>query len=489
MKKFYHCAAMCAAVLMAETSFSAEDCLPREFPPGLGGAIDDGVSVDLMLRWKDYKRARSEERMLDAYDPQRVAETYQLSSALIEKKCVTQAQLVDLGRALFLKEFVISDYVNSRGEGQSNLQRFSAEKTTAPHATSCISCHWKGGFAGAGDVVDNAFLEGDGNRLDSHKVRNPIALHGAGWVELLAKEMSDDLQKQLNVGLARVSSAQPLEVPLTSKGVRFGSLILSKDSHDKVSVNADKLLGVDADLVVKPFAWEGRFSSIEEVVRWSFETHMGIGTYPDSSVKQLSKGQLAAVTQFIATLAAPIIEIPTSAGFRPEPILPILESKHGVEYTNRWSDGLNEFNQMGCSSCHKPSLALGSSNPTLNELKNELSKYAATPNPISVATDNKAGSDKVGEEKTEVYLFSDLKRHSMGYGTFLTRPLWGLRNSAPYMHDGSANVVDQAIQQHGQAGSAAKKSAEKFAKSTEKRKADLRIFLYSLMRSPSIRVR
>src|SRR5205085_4966451 len=58
-----------------------------------------------------------------------------------------------------------------------------------------------------------------------------------------------------------------------------------------------------------------------------------------------------------------------------------------------------------------------------------------------------------------VHLFSDLKRHDMGDdlasraaeheheadippSVFLTRPLWGLAESAPYLHDGRAPTVD-----------------------------------------------
>src|SRR5207244_4179373 len=61
-----------------------------------------------------------------------------------------------------------------------------------------------------------------------------------------------------------------------------------------------------------------------------------------------------------------------------------------------------------------------------------------------------------------VHLFSDLKRHDMGAGlatpapqgkiparVFLTRPLWGLAVTAPYLHDGRAPTVHEAIVLHG----------------------------------------
>jgi hypothetical protein len=61
-----------------------------------------------------------------------------------------------------------------------------------------------------------------------------------------------------------------------------------------------------------------------------------------------------------------------------------------------------------------------------------------------------------------VELFSDLRRHNMGsrlaeaideVGTgpaaFLTRALWGLGSTAPYLHDGRATTVTEAILEHG----------------------------------------
>ena len=74
----------------------------------------------------------------------------------------------------------------------------------------------------------------------------------------------------------------------------------------------------------------------------------------------------------------------------------------------------------------------------------------------------------------DVPLFSDLKRHKMGAGLadkfeqgtdvqninvpveeFLTRPLWGVADGAPFLHDGRALSLKDAILQHGSEGSEA----------------------------------
>jgi len=95
-----------------------------------------------------------------------------------------------------------------------------------------------------------------------------------------------------------------------------------------------------------------------------------------------------------------------------------------------------------------------------------------------------------------VRLFSDLKRHDMGsalaspapQGTiparmFLTRSLWGLAETAPYLHDGRAPTLHDAIVLHG--GEAAK-SRDAYLALAEPARASVRVFLASLSREPKL---
>jgi CxxC motif-containing protein (DUF1111 family) len=69
---------------------------------------------------------------------------------------------------------------------------------------------------------------------------------------------------------------------------------------------------------------------------------------------------------------------------------------------------------------------------------------------------------KNGQGGAYVDLFGDLKRHDMGgklaesideVGTgasvFLTRNLWGVGSTGPYLHDGRATTLTEAILEHG----------------------------------------
>ena len=97
-----------------------------------------------------------------------------------------------------------------------------------------------------------------------------------------------------------------------------------------------------------------------------------------------------------------------------------------------------------------------------------------------------------------VHLFSDLKRHDMGdrrsrrraaagrrsrARVFLTRPLWGLAETAPYLHDGRAPTVHDAIVLHGGEATAAR---DAYLALDEPGRASVRVFLTSLSRQPKL---
>ena len=58
-----------------------------------------------------------------------------------------------------------------------------------------------------------------------------------------------------------------------------------------------------------------------------------------------------------------------------------------------------------------------------------------------------------------------------------TPPLWGLRDSAPYFHDGRAGTIEEAIVLH---GGEALASAQRYRKLAAREQAELQFFLLSL---------
>jgi len=91
--------------------------------------------------------------------------------------------------------------------------------------------------------------------------------------------------------------------------------------------------------------------------------------------------------------------------------------------------GEQMFSEIGCASCHVPTMMTG---------RNSVAALSNKP----------------------VNLFSDLLLHNIGTGDgiqqgratgndFRTAPLWGLSRRSRYMHDASTNKIEGAIQRHG----------------------------------------
>ena len=151
---------------------------------------------------------------------------------------------------------------------------------------------------------------------------------------------------------------------------------------------------------------------------------------------------------------------------------PIEEARMRDALLLRTARGRSAFQRVGCADCHSPSLAV--SRPVL--------RLGA-----GRALDLRARLSRDGQPPYRVWAYSDLRAHNLGpaladpdgAALFLTAPLWGVGSRGPYLHDGRAATIPDAIEAH--AGDAAP-SREKFRALTGPEQSDLRIFLASLAR-------
>jgi len=333
----------------------------------------------------------------------------------------------------------------------------------APEAQTCVTCHNVGGDDGAGDGNHNIFQIGDGINRASGVPRNPPTVLGNGLRQRIGEEMTAELQAQLAAAKAAAASSHAaVTKALSSKGISFGSLIANADG----TVNAAGVVGVDADLIVKPFGWKGREATLRRFVEGGFRVHFGMQTQPsivkhcanpnvntfgngpncqdpdgDGVVEEISEGQLTAEAVYM--------------GLRETPVrVPAANSTAQTRVTQ----GEALFNQVGCADCHTRNMKINV--PVHTELPDTTGGAGIT---LHLATDNHEPHPAVNADGSmTVELWSDFKRHSVGAALadskpfnqigadqFITPPLWGLRDSAPYLHDGRAPTIRDAIIMHG----------------------------------------
>jgi len=417
---------------------------------------------------------------------------------------VCLAELADLGELLFEHEY---GYADGLGSGQVRtvstgpFRRVHLGLFGGPETISCPSCHWVGGPNGAGAETDNAFLAGDGARTPSGDQRNPPALVALGVVEALAREMSRDLQKQradLLQEAARAGAGR--ETRLTAKGVDFGVL----RATSKGQIDPSDIRGVDEDLVVKPFGWKGTLAEFAAFSDEALQVHIGIqsdgllargsreqlgaGNDPvdpdgDGTRGELGRGPLAAMAVHLALLEFPIVE-PLIQDRQLEAVAVARLPPTTTSFAYDFQRGRRNFHAAGCADCHVPMMVL----------KSPMLAVAGLP-PIDLSREMRQPGLRYEPslDGYPVWLFSDLKRHDMGQANaaqhvqsgvalneYLTPRLWGVADSAPYLHDGRAPSFDYAIAGHDGEGAAARAA---FAALPFEEKNALRVYLMSLRRA------
>ncbi|HSR51297.1 MAG TPA: di-heme oxidoredictase family protein [Acidobacteriota bacterium] len=355
-------------------------------------------------------------------------------------------------------------------------------------AQSCNECHTivsnrttppTLGFGGVGGAVQNAiimptlidvadsaddrvnFVPGhdpslplvfDGEADYNGRFANPPFLFGGGGVELLGKEMTLDLQALLDVAQ---SSPAGTVVSLDTHGVNFGH-ITSLGGGD---VDLSEIEGIgftpevneertpEEVLVVRPFGRKGENFSMRDFDRGAMQFHFGMQPVEvvgegndvdgDGVEDEVTVGEMTALHVFDVTNPRPFVQ----------------------ELSNQAQQGFNRFQMIGCNECHMPVLETESrflplAHPEVAD--DPLANVYAFIDLVEVGFEPAPGGG------VYVPLFADLKRHNMGPGLqedfegaeipnsdFTTARLWGIADTAPYIHDGRASTLFQAIAAHG----------------------------------------
>ena len=440
-------------------------------------------------------RDRSDERAVTDASGRRMDEAgITVTQRQIETDALSLHEIQQQGLLVFSVQFNAADGYGDGPEDSSDLLKMGGRTTLQGNGTflrvhgldgqSCLECHSilsnastppVFGIGGVGGSASNALVSGGGMDATAPQADfvgrfiNPPFLFGAGRVQLLGNEMTADLQ-----ALKRVARANPgRPVKLRTKGVDFGVLRFENGAYDYSEIE-----GIDRDLVVRPFGRKGEFPTIRSFDLAALQFHFGmqpsevvganIDEDRDGVAPEIAPGPISALEVFIATLPPP-----EQTGTDREDV----------------KDGRDHFANFGCADCHRPSLRTNGSILGLRfpEVEQDPSKNVFYEVPVGDRReDNDSDSDKATARN--VPLFADLKRHDMGPALaenfhadfdrfFTTARLWGVADTAPYMHDGRALTLDAAIRMH--AGEA-QKASRRYTKANREKQTELILFLKSL---------
>jgi cytochrome c peroxidase len=355
-------------------------------------------------------------------------------------------------------------------------------RTTGPDAHSCASCHNRPRPGGGGDFATNVFMTAgskvpvkDSISPEFVNERVPVSLFGSGPIEMLAREMTRDLQgiRLVTINHAYLCSCN-VPAHLTAKGIDFGDII----AHGDGTVDTTAVHGVGGDLVVRPFHQSGAAVSLRQFTNEGMNQHLGmqsqelfgIDTDPDGDgVKnELTVGDITALALFQAQLGTPGRKMPA------DPV-----RRKGAE------DGEALFSKIGCAECHVPTMTLKSrvfteANPFNPEWK--LPTTVAKPVGFDMTTQGQPPRlEPTPDGGAIVRAYTDLKRHNLcdeddryfcnervtepeiSLGMFVTRKLWDIGSSAAFGHRGDLSTITEAIEHHAGEARAARSNYSKLS--------------------------
>lgn len=417
--------------------------------------------------------------------------------------------LIQQGKHLFKSNFTTLDGIGRPFATQAIIPTKRKRSPTqifnrivGPEANSCASCHNEPVIGGAGNFSTNVFVSEGFNSQGADSTdpqfsneRNTNHIMGAGLVELLAREMTVELQAIRTTLLASAHKSRSSKTaPLVTKGVSFGTLTAMPDGL----VDLGGLQGIDTDLVIRPFSQKGVMTSLRQFTINALNHHHGMQASErfgqrwtgendfdgDGVSDEVSPGDVSALTAFQATLPPPTV-------FKPKSTI----------WQEAAARGDILFTQIGCSSCHIPALPLTSlkfADPGPMDAAGTLRKGENGPSAIYDLALFDWAKKLPRNNKGEILvpLFGDLKRHKIidfevatlgnellsqrfvERGVFMTSELWGIASTAPYGHRGDLTTLNEVIAAHGGEG---RKSRDNYLKLSQTDRDNIIAFLRTLV--------
>lgn len=376
------------------------------------------------------------------------------------------------GQKLFSHEWTEKDPLCGAGDGLGPVF----------NARSCAACHQQGGVGGGGDNRHNVttyVLQQPGGRAKAGVVH--LSAIRTNWTETLG---------HFDAGLPRTSqptaefirqnprhhlaNGDVLHLSQRNTPALFGAKVIDEISDRAIIAeerrqrlrygleNADsEQLPVGralrlADGRIGKFGWKAQSATLAEFVEAACANELGLGNPRQSQPAPLASpdyrapgtdltlAQCNQITAFCASLSPPIES--------PSP-----------ESVSQAAAGKILFHRVGCVHCHTPNLGPAAgiySDLLLHRMGQHLVGGGSYNDPIPppLPDDPSPGGSPRPDE-------------------WRTPPLWGVADSAPYLHDGRAATLHDAITAHEGQGAAAARS---YATLSRIEREELLAFLRSL---------
>jgi RNA polymerase sigma factor (sigma-70 family) len=214
------------------------------------------------------------------------------------------------------------------------------------------------------------------------------------------------------------------------------------------------------------FGWKAQTATLKEFVLSAAAGEMGLevpGKHQAADPRlpgigapglDMDAAECDALTEFVRSLPTPVASKPADK-----------------QEAEQHRSGERTFRAIGCANCHLPKLGSVSgiySDLLLHDMGGRLEDAAAYSVFVGAPPRAEPGDapDRLGAGVATATIQE-----------WRTPPLWGLRESGPYLHDGRAATIDQAIAMHAGQGASA---ARRYAELSPARKRHLATFLRSL---------
>ena len=223
------------------------------------------------------------------------------------------------------------------------------------------------------------------------------------------------------------------------------------------------------------FGWKGQKARLSEFVLTACAVELGLNVpgEPQSGLphrpeyvasgEDLNQAECNALIAFVGNLPAPVARQPAD--------------EKEAEYLN---GGRKLFASVGCAACHTQKLGDVEgiySDLLLHDMGQELSDSGSYAGFAPNATEEEELKGPVPPLTSAVVIRDEAHLIGATRQEWRTPPLWGLRDSAPYLHDGRADTIEQAIALH---GGEATRSARAFIRLSAAERLQLTLFLKSL---------